>query len=109
MVRRAAAFATLLLVLTACCSRPASNTAKPLSEKGEKLYTLKGKIVARDASDNSLRIDHEAIPGFMEAMTMDYAVRGAKVGALPPDQSKVEARLHVTDDKYWVTDVKKVP
>ena len=82
---------------------------KPLSAPGEKVYTLKGKVVARDASDNTLRIDHEAVPGFMEAMTMDYSVRGAKVAQLPPDGSRIAAKLHVTDSAYWVTDVAKVP
>ena len=68
-----------------------------------------GTIVGRDAHDNTLRVDHEAIPGFMEAMTMDYSVRGAKVAELPPNKTRVEARLHVSDDGYWLTDVKKAP
>src|SRR5207248_7820634 len=103
-MRRAVVLATLVLLVLSC-----SKQEKPLSDKGEKLYTMKGKIVSRDASDNSLKLDHEAIPGYMEAMTMDYPVRGAKVAQLPPDKAKVEARLHVTDDKYWITDVKRVP
>jgi len=104
-MRRAVLFAALALLVLSC----AKPEPKPLSEKGEKLYTLKGKILSRDASDNSLRLDHEAIPGFMEAMTMDYPVRGAKVQELPPDKSKVVARLHVNDDRYWLTEVRKVP
>ena len=103
-MRRAVVLASLVLLLLAC-----AKAEKPLSEPGEKLYTLKGTILSRDASDNSVRVDHEAIPGFMEAMTMDYPVRGAKVGELPPDKAKIEARLHVNDDKYWITDVKRVP
>jgi protein SCO1/2 len=106
-MRPAVALAAALLLLVACSRRETST--KPLSEKGEKLYSLKGKILGRDASDNSLRLDHEAIPGFMEAMTMDYPVRGAKVQELPADKSTIVARLHVHDDKYWLTDVKRVP
>jgi protein SCO1/2 len=82
---------------------------KPLSEPGERLYTLRGKILARDAGDNTLTVDHEVIPGFMEAMTMDYSVRGAAVAALPADGSRIEARLHVTDRGYWLTDIKRIP
>jgi protein SCO1/2 len=103
-MRRAVLLALLVLLVLSC-----AKTEKPLSEKGEKLYTLRGKILSRDASDNSLRLDHEAIPGFMEAMTMDYPVRGAKVAELPPDKSTIVARLHVNDDRYWLTDVKKAP
>ncbi len=43
----------------------------------------------------------------MEAMTMDYSVRGAKVAQLPPDGSAIVAKLHVVSDAYWVTDVRK--
>ena len=103
-MRRALVLASLLFLAVACADKE-----KPLSEKGEKLYVLKGKIVSRDVSDNSLRVDHQAVPGYMEAMTMDYPVRGAKVAQLPPDKAAVEARLHVTDDRYWLTDVKRVP
>ena len=45
----------------------------------------------------------------MEAMTMDYPVRGADVKTLPADKSRFSARLHVTDSGYWLTDVKQVP
>lgn len=82
---------------------------KPLSEAGEKLYTVRGTILSRNADDNTLRVDHEDIPGFMDAMTMDYAVRGAEVAALPADKSRIEAKLHVTDRAYWLTDVKTLP
>ena len=105
---RRAALVVAILFLVAACSKTES-AGKPLSEPGEKLYTLQGTILSRDASDNSLRVDHQAIPGFMESMTMDYPVRGAKVAQLPPDKAKIEARLHVHDDRYWLTDVKRVP
>jgi len=42
-------------------------------------------------------------------MKMDYAVRGAEVADLPPDGKRVEARLHVTERAYWITDVKQIP
>ncbi len=102
---RRAALLVLACALLACFD--SERKPKPLSEPGEKLYSIRGKILARDAGDNTLRLDHEAIPGFMEAMAMDYSVRGATVAALPPDGSRVEAKLHVTDRGYWLTDVKK--
>jgi len=96
---------TLILAL-ACGKARISNADKPLSAAGEKTYTLIGKIVGRDASENSLTIDHQAIPGYMEAMTMDYIVRGAKVDALPPNGTAIAATLHVTEDHgIWITAV----
>jgi protein SCO1/2 len=99
----------LLLIaslLFACVDR---EQPKPLSEPGEKLYVVRGVILSRDADRNTLNVDHEAIPGFMEAMTMDYAVRGAKVESLPSDKKRIEAKLHVTERSYWITDVKTIP
>jgi hypothetical protein len=95
----------VVALLFACADQ---EKAKPLSEPGEKLYTMRGVIVSRDVPGNSLNVDHEAIPGFMEAMQMEYGVRGAKVAALPADKTRIEARLHVTDRAYWLTDVKAV-
>jgi len=97
---------TLILAL-ACGKAKISNAGKPLSVPGEKTYAMAGKIAGRDPSENSLKLDHDAIPGYMEAMTMDYIVRGAKVAALPPSGTAITATLHVTDDKgIWITDVR---
>src|SRR6266511_4011189 len=106
-MRCAAAVIALAVAVIACSD--SEKKPKPLSEAGEKLYTLRGNVVGLSADDNTLRIDHEAIPGFMDAMTMDYSVRGAKVTELPRIGARVEAKLHVTDNGYWLTDVKKAP
>lgn len=99
----------LLTVFAVACGGGETAAPKPLSEPGKKLYTVRGKVLSRDAGDNTLRVDHEAIPGFMEAMTMDYSVRGAEVAAIAPDNTRFEAKLHVTDNGYWLTDVKTLP
>jgi hypothetical protein len=106
-MRPTAALSILLCLVLVSCSKTESRP-KPLSVPGEKLYTLKGVIVSRDAGDNTLRVDHQEIPGYMEAMTMDYSVRGANVASLPANKTPIEARLHVTDNAYWLTDVRKV-
>jgi protein SCO1 len=105
---RTLAFALILAL--ACGKTKIDNADKPMSVPGEKVYAMHGKIVGRDASENSLKIDHKEIPGYMEAMTMDYIVRGAKVAAMPPNGAKIEARLHVTEENgIWITDVKATP
>ncbi len=96
----------LALLVFACGEKDAQ---KPLSEPGEKLYTVRGQILGRRDSDNTVNLDHEAIPGFMEAMAMEYQVRGAEVASLPPDRARIEAKLHVTSRAYWLTDVKRIP
>jgi len=97
---------TLLLAL-ACGKEKIGNADKPLSVAGEKTYAMQGKIVGRDPAENALTLDHKAIPGYMEAMTMDYIVRGAKVETLPPNGTAITATLHVTEDKgIWITGVR---
>ena len=98
--------AFIALSLLACGK---SEPQKPVDVAGQKVYEMRGKIVSRNRGENTLNIDHEEIKGFMEAMTMDYSVRGAKVDQLPPDGSKIRAKLHVVDDGFWVSDVQKTP
>ena len=105
-MKKGIVLALILVCLVACGGKRKDWRTKPLSVAGEKAYVLKGTIVARDASENSLRIDHEAIPGFMEAMTMDYPVRGAGVSSLPADKTAIAAKLHVIETSYWITDVR---
>ena len=99
---RLAATLLALVMVSACGERE-----KPLSEPGERLYALNGTIVGRDTADSTVRVSHERIPGFMEAMTMDFSVRGATVNALPADGTRIAAELHVTDRAYWLTGVKR--
>ena len=79
--------ALLALVVFSACA----GSEKPLSEPGERLYALNGTIVGRDSADNTVRVSHDRIPGFMEAMTMDFSVRGASVDELPADGTKIAA------------------
>ncbi|HUJ14473.1 MAG TPA: copper-binding protein [Thermoanaerobaculia bacterium] len=74
----------------------------------ETTYALTATIVSRDASRNVVTLDNKEIPGVMEAMRMDYRVRDAKVSALPPDGTPVNATLHEREGSYWVTAVKPV-
>jgi hypothetical protein len=94
-----------ILFFLAC----SGDSPKPVSEAGEKLYVVRGVILSRSTAANTVFMDHEEIPGFMTAMKMDYAVRGAEVKSLPPDKSRIEAKLHVTERAYWLTDVKPIP
>lgn len=101
--------ASLVIFLLAFVACGETENPKPVSEAGEKLYDVRGVIISRNRSDNSLKVDHEPIPGFMAAMVMDYQVRGAEVASLPADRSRIEAKLHVTRRSYWISDVKSLP
>jgi hypothetical protein len=65
-------------------------------------------IVSRDPAQNTVALDNDAVPGVMEGMRMDYALRDGKVAALPPDGTPVDVKLHEREGRYWVTDVKRL-
>jgi protein SCO1/2 len=46
--------------------------AAPVVPGAQKSFPVKGRIVATDPATGQITLDHEAIPGYMEAMTMPY-------------------------------------
>ena len=65
----------LVVLLTGCHSSPQPVTSASVSPR--KTFTIRGNVVSTDATHVTL--DGESIPGFMEAMTMDYALRDPSV------------------------------
>jgi protein SCO1/2 len=52
-------------------SSPSQSSANPTY----KVYKLRGKVISTNAAKNEVTLDGEAIPGFMEAMTMPYKLK----------------------------------
>jgi protein SCO1/2 len=73
----------------------------------EKQYPIKGKVIAVNPDKPSIKLEHEDIPGLMEAMTMEFAVQNAKLleGLKAGDQ--VRGRLKVESGKYIITELEK--
>src|SRR6266404_1068147 len=62
----------LALIFSAC-----KTTNLNTNTSATKHYELKGRVVSVNKDKRSVRIEHEAIPGYMEAMTMEYPVHEA--------------------------------
>ncbi len=63
----------------------------------EKTFPVRGTIVSKDATHVTL--DHEAVPGFMDAMTMPYKLADPSiVGELHPGD-KITATIRVVQDE----------
>ncbi len=60
-----------------------------------KRYPFKGKVVAVDRTLKKATIDHDAIPGFMEGMTMDFPVHADWVWDDLKPGSEIRAELVV--------------
>jgi protein SCO1/2 len=78
---------TLALSVAVCgCRNTPSETPTAISSDTQfKTYPLRGKIVSTNAATGEVTLDAQAIPGFMEAMTMPYKLRDTRIlGELHP-------------------------
>jgi Cu/Ag efflux protein CusF len=74
---------------------------------GAKVYDVKGKIVSLDAGKKVVTLDHEDIPGFMKAMTMEFAVADAKVLDGLKAGDAVQGKIKSEGGTYAVTSLEK--
>ena len=79
-------------MVAGCSKRPT-----PASEKSERPYPLKGVVVSVDRAGGRVTVKHEAIPGYMDAMTMPFAVSEKKILSDLKPGDIVEAKLLVGD------------
>ena len=101
-----ALFSILVLFLLACTQTPRqeAKTSAPV-----KTYALKGEIMALDGSTQVVTVKHEKIGDWMEAMTMGFPVRDkGEFEKLKPGQ-KVQGKVNVQGDDYWLSDVVTQP
>jgi len=75
--------------------------------KGPSVYQVKGTVREVMPEKKSVTIAHEEIPGYMEAMTMDFSVTNAAelTGLRPGDV--INFRMSVTADDGWIDQIRK--
>jgi len=79
VIRRLIACSILsVLALAGCHSSPKPDSQSSASS-AYRAYKLRGKVVSTNAASGEVTLDHEAIPGFMEAMTMPYKLKDANI------------------------------
>ena len=70
--------------MAGCHSSP-SATQQATTNPSVQVYHLRGKVVSSDLKSGMVMIDGDAIPGFMEAMTMPYQLKNPGItSALHP-------------------------
>jgi protein SCO1/2 len=70
VIRRFLASSLLCILALAGCHSASESGSQSSAESSVKIYKLRGKVVSTNAATGEATLDHEAIPGFMEAMTM---------------------------------------
>jgi protein SCO1/2 len=71
-----ALLAVALAGFSGCRKSPPTS---PAAHNGERQYHLRGVVVSTNPKTGEVVLDTEAIPGFMEAMTMPYTLRNPSV------------------------------
>ena len=97
MTRRAA-FA--LTAVGISCSRWNSAPAP-------KKYALKGKIIKLNPDTRSALIEHDDIPGFMDAMTMEFPVKADAEWKKLREGATIKATVCYIESSvsYWIEDI----
>jgi protein SCO1/2 len=92
-------------VLVASCKQAgdtASGSSNASSAGEIEKFPIRGKIVSVDAAHGSVELDHEAVPGFMDAMTMTYKLKDPTVASElhPGDRITATLLARKTPDGY---------
>jgi protein SCO1/2 len=93
-----------LSLVLAGCKGGGEGTSKA---GGEKLYDVRGKVVAVNTAKPAVTLDHEDIPGLMKGMQMEFGVEDPKLldGVKPGDQ--VQGRLKKGESGYVLTQLER--
>jgi protein SCO1 len=94
-------FLTLLavgIVLSTGCKSKAPEASSQSSTAQGKQYPVRGKVVSTSPDTGELVLDAQAIPGYMEAMTMPYKLRTPNILSEFHPGDQITATLYVTDD-----------
>lgn len=84
------------------CGSKTQETSAPT-----KTYQLRGVIKGLDADGHVATIQHEAIPGFMGAMTMGYPVKDMSQFSKLSVGEPITATVYTSGDEMWVGNFKK--
>jgi hypothetical protein len=92
-----------LAVLGGCGGAVESPPEKP--EPPLEVYELRGEVVRLIPADSLAVVKHEDLEGWMKAMTMEFPVKDKAEFAKLTEGARIEAKVHVRDLEYWLTDI----
>jgi protein SCO1/2 len=97
----------VVLVAGLSCREPGKGAPTASLQASQQVFQVKGVVQEVLPEKKKVRIEHETIPNYMEAMTMMFDVKDAKelAGLTPGDQ--VAFRMVVTDNDGWIENVQK--
>jgi len=81
------------------CSSP------PPKQPDARRYDLRGKVVSVSKETKKVMVDHEAIPGFMAAMTMVYRVKDQHLLDNLSPGDRITAKVVSSGSEIWLDDI----
>ena len=96
-------FCGLLLIIG--CKR--ESPAPPVSAATNQTYSVRGVLLAIPPDHRHATIKHEAIPGYMAAMTMDFSVRNTNALASLAPGDEITFTLAVTANDDWIENIQR--
>jgi protein SCO1/2 len=78
VIRKLLVLALIAMTMSAGCHRQ-EGASESSAESSYKTYKLRGKVVATNPAAGEVTVNQEAIPGFIEAMTMPYKLKDPNI------------------------------
>lgn len=79
VIRKLLVVAVIGIATISGCHRQQNDADDAAVSASYKVYKLRGKVVANNAATGEVTLNHEAIPGFMDAMTMPYKLKDPSI------------------------------
>ena len=98
----------LIILLSSIVFAGCQNATSSNSPANVKRYELRGKVVSVDRLKKTAKVEHEEIPGFMDAMTMDFPIHEDRVWTDLLPGVAVRADLVVDSsakEPYWLENI----
>lgn len=100
--------AVLTLLMGGCEVRPKTGNSSNF-DTNRQVFEVKGVLKQLKPNGRVAEIAHEAIPNYMDAMTMDFEVKDKReLEGLKPGDALL-FRMVVTADDGWIENVRKLP
>jgi protein SCO1/2 len=95
--RKSVFLVVALFLCVAGCKNAVPDGPVPATGAEGKQYPVIARVVATDPANGEVMLDAQAIPGFMEAMTMPYKLRTPNILSELHPGDRITATLYVTD------------
>lgn len=74
-----------------------------------KFFIVEGQIIGFSDSDNRIFINHEEIPGYMDAMTMPFNLRNKHEASQFNIGDAIRFEFYVSPDSSWIQNIELIP